>query len=224
MVVERDVEDRMKNIIFIAPPAAGKGTQSELLVNNYKYNHISTGDLLRNKQNDGSKLGNELKELLKSGKLVDDEIVTNLLKEKLVSIDGPFILDGYPRNRKQALELDKIFNELNINNYVGIYLDVDEDTALKRALGRITCPKCKRTYNKYNQETKPLNEGLCDDCNIELIGRSDDNEETFKIRFNEYLNNTKPLLDYYKEKDLLYVMENKIDPKELFNDIKEVIL
>ena len=224
MVVERDVEDRMKNIIFIAPPAAGKGTQSELLVNNYKYNHISTGDLLRNKQNDGSKLGNELKELLKSGKLVDDEIVTNLLKEKLVSIDGPFILDGYPRNRKQALELDKIFNELNINNYVGIYLDVDEDTALKRALGRITCPKCKRTYNKYNQETKPLNEGLCDDCKIELIGRSDDNEETFKIRFNEYLNNTKPLLDYYKEKDLLYVMENKIDPKELFNDIKEVIL
>ena len=214
----------MKNVIFIAPPAAGKGTQSELLVENYKYEHISTGDLLRNKQNDGSELGNQIKELLKTGKLIDDEIVTKLLKEKLVKINGNFILDGYPRNIKQANILNNLLSELDINDIAVIYLDVDEDTAMKRALGRITCPKCKRTYNKYNELTKPKNIGLCDDCNIELVGRSDDNEETFKIRFNEYINNTKPLLDYYKEKDLLYVMENKIDPNELFESIKEVIL
>jgi len=214
----------MKNVIFIAPPAAGKGTQSELLVENYKYEHISTGDLLRNKQNDGSDLANQIKELLKTGKLIDDEIVTELLKEKLVKINGNFILDGYPRNIKQASILSDLLSELDINDIVVIYLDVDEDTAMKRALGRITCPKCKRTYNKYNELTKPKIMGLCDDCNIELVGRSDDNEETFKIRFNEYINNTKPLLDYYKEKSLLYVMDNKIDPNELFKSIKEVIL
>ena len=214
----------MKNVIFIAPPAAGKGTQSELLVENFNYIHISTGDLLRNKQNDGSDLGNTIKELLKTGKLINDEIVTELLKEKFENTKGPFILDGYPRNINQAKTLDTIFNNLNINDYAVIYLDVDEDTAMKRALGRITCPKCKRTYNKYNELTKPKETGICDDCKIELIGRSDDNEETFKIRFNEYLNNTKPLLNYYKEKDLLYVMENKIDPSDLFMDIKEVIM
>jgi len=214
----------MKNVIFIAPPAAGKGTQSELIVENFKYEHISTGDLLRNKQNDGSDLGNQIKELLKTGKLIDDEIVTELLKERLVNIKGNFILDGYPRNIKQASILSDLLSELDINDIAVIYLDVDEDTAMKRALGRITCPKCKRTYNKYNELTKPKIMGLCDDCNIELVGRSDDNEETFKIRFNEYINNTKPLLDYYKEKSLLYVMDNKIDPNELFKSIKEVIL
>ena len=214
----------MKNVIFIAPPAAGKGTQSELIVENFKYEHISTGDLLRNKQNDGSDLGNQIKELLKTGKLIDDEIVTELLKERLVNIKGNFILDGYPRNIKQASILSDLLSELDINDIAVIYLDVDEDTAMKRALGRITCPKCKRTYNKYNELTKPKIMGLCDDCNIELVGRSDDNEETFKIRFNEYINNTKPLLDYYKEKSLLYVMDNKIDPNELFESIKEVIL
>ena len=203
----------MKNVIFIAPPAAGKGTQSELLVENYNYEHISTGDLLRNKQNDGSNLGNQIKELLKTGKLIDDEIVTELLKEKLVNIKGNFILDGYPRNIKQARILNDLLSELDISEIAVIYLDVDEETAMKRALGRITCPKCKRTYNKYNELTKP-----------KVMGFSDDNEETFKIRFNEYINNTKPLLDYYKDKDLLYVMENKIDPNELFEDIKEVIL
>ena len=214
----------MKNVIFIAPPAAGKGTQSELLVEKYKYEHISTGDLLRNKQNDGSDLGNQIKELLKTGKLIDDEIVTELLKEKLVKINGNFILDGYPRNIKQANILKDLLSELDITNVAVIYLDVDEETAMQRALGRITCPNCKRTYNKYNDLTKPKVMGLCDDCNVNLVGRSDDNEETFKIRFNEYINNTKPLLDYYEKLNLLYVMDNKTDPNELFEDIKEVIL
>ena len=214
----------MKNVIFIAPPAAGKGTQSELLVEKFNYEHISTGELLRNKQNDGSDLGNQIKELLKTGKLIDDEIVTKLLKEKLVNIKGNFILDGYPRNIKQASILNDLLSELDISNIAVIYLDVDEETAMKRALGRISCPNCKRTYNRYNPLTQPKVMEICDDCNIELVGRSDDNENTFRIRFNEYLINTKPLLDYYKEKKLLYVMENKIDPNDLFEDIKEVIL
>lgn len=213
----------MKNIIFIAPPAAGKGTQSELLVKEFNYKHISTGDLLREKQNDGSLLGNKIKDLLASGNLVDDNIVTELLKEKLSSINGSFILDGYPRNVNQANTLENILNELNLSIDAVIYLNVDCDLAMKRALGRITCPKCKRTYNKYSEATKPQVDNTCDDCNVELIGRSDDNEESFKVRFNTYLSNTEPLLEYYKERGKLVVIDKNDTPEETFEEVKKVI-
>ena len=213
----------MKNIIFIAPPAAGKGTQSELLVKEFDYKHISTGDLLREKQNDGSLLGNKIKDLLAGGNLVDDNIVTELLKEKLSNITGSFILDGYPRNVNQANTLENILNELSLSIDAVIYLNVDCDLAMKRALGRITCPKCKRTYNKYSEATKPKVDNTCDDCNIELIGRSDDNEESFKVRFNTYLSNTEPLLEYYKERGKLVVIDRNNTPEETFEEVKKVI-
>lgn len=213
----------MKNIIFIAPPAAGKGTESELLVKDFGYNHISTGELLRSKQNDGSDLGNYIKDLLSQGKFVDDEIVTVILKDKLVNIDGPFILDGYPRNINQAEVLDNVLTELGLNIGAVIYLNVDVDTAMKRALGRITCPKCNKIYNKYSNDFKPMREGICDNCNVSLIGRSDDNEESFKYRFETYLNSTKPLLDYYKGKDLLFVIDKNNTPSETHEEVKKVI-
>ena len=211
------------NIIFIAPPASGKGTQSELLVKEFGYQHISTGDLLRDKQNDGTELGFRIKSLLASGKLVDDETVTLLLKEKLNSISGPFILDGYPRNLKQASILDNLLNELNKKIDVVIYLNVDENIAMKRALGRISCKECGKIYNKYFDEMIPNVEGVCDICKGELISRSDDNEESFKIRFNTYLDNTKPLLDYYKKENKLVVIDKISTPEETFNEIKKVI-
>lgn len=214
----------MKNIIFIAPPAAGKGTESECLVDEFGYIHISTGDLLRDKQNDGSDLGNYIKGLLSSGKLVDDEIVTELLKNKLSSINGPFILDGYPRTISQANTLNEVLDELNLNIGAVIYLNVDSDTAMKRALGRITCPKCKKIYNKYSEAMMPKKSNICDDCNVELIGRSDDNEESFKIRFDTYLNNTKPLLDFYEGLGLLNVIDKIGTPNEIHEEVKKVIM
>lgn len=214
----------MKNIIFIAPPAAGKGTQSELLVSEFGYNHISTGDLLRSKQNDGSELGNYIKDLLSQGKFVDDEIVTELLKDKLSSINGPFILDGYPRNIEQAKILENVLKSLNLNIDAVIYLNVDIETAMKRALGRISCPKCNKIYNKYINEKMPKVTNVCDDCGVELIGRSDDNEESFKIRFDTYLNQTQPLLDYYKSNGLLVMIDKVNTPNETFEEVKKVIL
>lgn len=214
----------MKNIIFIAPPAAGKGTESELLVSEYGYNHISTGDLLRSKQNDGSDLGNYIKGLLSEGKLVDDEIVTTLLKEKLSSINGPFILDGYPRTINQANSLNDVLKELNLNIGAVIYLNVDSETAMKRALGRVTCPKCNKIYNKYLTDKMPKIMNMCDDCNVKLVGRSDDNEKSFKIRFDTYLDNTKPLLDYYRDLGLLCVINKINTPIETHEEVKKVIL
>lgn len=213
----------MKNLIFIAPPSGGKGSLSELFIKHYNYEHISTGDLLRYKQNDGSELGNQIKELLKSGSLVDDEIVTKLLREKLESVKGPFILDGYPRNIKQADILENLLSELNMSIDKVIYLDVDKDLAMRRALGRITCPKCNKIYSKYNKLMMPKISCKCDNCGIDLVNRSDDNEESFKIRFETFMNNTKPLLEYYKKKNKLCII-NKIDnPNETFEEVKKVI-
>lgn len=213
----------MKNIIFIAPPAAGKGTQSDLLVKKYGYSHISTGDLLRSEVASGSELGNSLKDIMASGSLVSDEIVTTLLKNKLSTLDGAFILDGYPRTLEQAKTLSNLAKELGIVLDTVLYLDMDSVTAMKRAVGRITCPSCKRGYNKYFDEVKPKLENICDDCNIQLESRSDDTEETFKTRFNSYIENTEPLLKYYKDLGILYMIDNSGTPQSTFEKIEEVI-
>lgn len=191
----------MKNILFIAPPAGGKGTQSDALVEEYGYVHISTGDLLRELDKD-SPLGKEVNELISAGKFVSDEIVLELLKKKLESLEGkPFILDGCPRNLKQAEILESMFQELGISLDLVIELDVPYDVTLKRAIGRISCPNCKSTYNKFFK--KPLNEGVCDKCGSVLQSRQDDDEETYKVRYNTYLEATAPLIEFYKARGKL---------------------
>ena len=194
----------MKNIIFIAPPAAGKGTVSDYLVKKYSYLHISTGDLLREEQASGSEFGQKLNKILKSGSLVDDEVVIRLVSNKLSSIeDKPFILDGFPRTLAQAKVLDKILNDLNIKDNIVVYLSASLDTVLKRVLGRVICPKCKKTYNLNNEKLKPIHDGICDECGTCLIHRDDDNEETFKVRYQSFMENTKPVLDFYQDKGVL---------------------
>ncbi len=214
-----------KNIIFIAPPAAGKGTQSGFLVKKYGLVHISTGDLLRDEVSSGSTLGNELNEIMKSGKLVSDEIVGELLKNRLMKDDikNGFILDGYPRNVSQAKFLDDMLQSLNMKIDHVLYLSMDRDTAMRRALGRLTCPKCNASYNKYEEIFKPKVDGICDNDQTELVSRSDDNEETFKNRFDTYIKDTEPLLMYYDQKKLLRKIDNSGSPEETFAKIEEVI-
>ena len=212
----------MRNIIFIAPPAAGKGTVSDYLVKNYNYIHISTGDLLRDEIKSGSEFGKEIDKIISTGNLVSDEIIVRLMEEKINSLDinKPFILDGFPRTLVQARKLDELLITLGVTNNIAIYLEIDIEEATKRVLGRIVCPKCKRSYNLFNEGLKPKLENTCDDCGIELEKRSDDNEETFKIRFNSYLENTSPILDYYKEKHLLVSIDAT---SGLSNMLKEII-
>ncbi len=214
----------MMNIIFIAPPAAGKGTQSALLEEHMNYKHLSTGDLLRAEIKKGTEFGTEINNIISKGELVSDEIITKLLKNELTSIkDQKFILDGYPRNLNQAETLNSIFEELDITNYLAIYLTIDEDTAMKRALGRVVCSNCGATYNKYFQEMKPKQEGICDKCQGTLSARSDDNEETFKTRFNTYLDVTSPVLDYYKEKGKLVVVDTANGPENTYTNIEKIL-
>lgn len=215
----------MKNIIFIAPPAAGKGTQSDLLVKKYGFTHISTGDLLRKEVAEQTELGHEIEEKMQKGILISDEIVSALLKKRLSTNDSEvgFILDGYPRKYEQCKILENIIQELNMKVDAVLYLDMDEKTAMHRALGRITCPKCGRGYNKYEDAMKPKTENICDDCNVELTSRSDDNEESFKIRFNQYVEEVEPILNYYKELGILKIIDNSGTPDSTFAKIEEVI-
>ena len=208
----------MRSLIFIAPPAAGKGTQSEIISKKYNIPSISTGDLLR----DASKTDNNIKEILVKGLLVDDETVLKLLKNRLNESDcnNGYILDGFPRNVEQAIAYEKILNELNKDLGVVILLEVDKELAKRRITGRLNCPKCKAVFNKLNEEMKPKQEGICDHCGETLVTRSDDNEETFEQRFQTYLDKTAPLIEYYSNKGNLY----RVDSNTLGGATKEIEL
>lgn len=216
----------MTNFVFIAPPAAGKGTQSKLLVDKYGYNHISTGDLLREEVANKTALGIQINEIISSGKLVDDEIVLTLLKNKLMSVlslNNPFIIDGFPRTPNQAEMLTKCFNDLNVSNYKVIYMDLDYEEAKKRVLGRLVCSGCGKSYNDMVESLMPKVSGICDSCSFKLEKRSDDTEETFKDRFDTYIHNAKPILDYYKDLNKLINIDASKDAKDIFKDIETYV-
>lgn len=208
------------NIILIAPPAAGKGTQSELICNKYDMKHISTGDLIRTVINSNNENSIELKKTIEQGKLVSDEFVLSLIEEEIKNGNN-YIFDGFPRTVNQAKLFDKLLNELNKKIDYVIYLDVDKDIAKKRILGRLSCSKCGKVYNNQIEESMPKINGICNECNIELSKRNDDNEETFNKRFDTYINETKPLLDYYK--DRLYIIDSSLNKYEIFKQIENII-
>ena len=215
----------MKNLIFIAPPAAGKGTISEMIENRFHLPHISTGDLLRDEIAHMTKLGLEIKDTMARGQFVSDEVITKLLKKRLSSKDVKkgYVLDGYPRNINQAKDYDKLLEELSFDMGKVIYLSIDKMTATKRAMSRVVCSNCGATYNLTNPDLSPVREGICDSCDSKLVVRSDDNEETFKSRFDTYMKETYPLIEYFKNKNNLIEIDASKSPNEIFEEIKKVI-
>lgn len=197
------------NLILIAPPAAGKGTFASRLTKEYGLIPISAGELLRGIDPE-TELGKKVRELQAKRELVSDEIINKLIKERLSKDDikKGFILDGYPRYMAQVDAVNEILKELNLNIDYAVLLDVEYETALKRTLGRQICPKCKRTYNKLTGVNTPINENMCDDCNVELTSRNDDNEESFKKGYETYQNITLPVVEYYKEKGMLIELDS----------------
>ena len=216
----------MKNIIFVAAHAAGKGTISAKVCTEYNIPHISTGDLLRNEIAASSKIGMEIKSAMARGEFVSDEVITKLLKKRLEAKDCKkgFILDGYPRNISQAKTYDNILKELNYDEGLVVFLDIDKSLAMKRALSRVVCSKCGLSYNLINKEYAPLKEGICDNCGSSLKTRSDDNEESFINRFDTFMKETYPLLEYYEKKgNLLKIKVDNITTDDIFDEIKKVI-
>ena len=216
----------MKNIIFIAPPAAGKGTQAKLVSIEYNIPHISTGDLLREEMAKCSEIGLSIKKDMDAGNLVSDEVITTLLKNRITSSDckNGYILDGYPRNLAQAKLYNDLLEELNLDKGIVIFFDIDKEVALKRTLSRIICSNCGSSYNLLVEDLKPQKENICDRCNSELKTRADDTEEVFIHRFDTYLNSTKDLIEYYKNLGLLHQIDvSDKDAKTIFEEVKEIL-
>jgi adenylate kinase len=205
-----------KKIILFGPPGAGKGTFSSQIKDALpNIVHVSTGNIFRENLKEETSLGLKAKQYMDKGELVPDNIVIEMVKDKLSQKDTKkhgFVLDGFPRTLAQAEALSKITKV----DYV-ILLKVDEDIIIKRILGRYSCPKCGEIYNKYFM--KPETEGICDKCgaSIKFEQRSDDNEETLRNRLNIYKENADPLLEYYRKKGKVKEVnyENKLSEQEI---------
>ncbi len=204
------------NITLIAPPAAGKGTQAKKISKKYRLEHISTGDLLR-KVTDP-----KIKETIDKGQFVSDEVISNLLKQKLIEIGSKgYVLDGFPRNINQAKLYEEMLKELNLKLGIVIVLDIDKEIALKRITGRRICPKCGAVFNNLFEDTKTKIENVCDNCGHTLTTRDDDNEETFNKRYQIYMKQTAPLIDYFK--DYIYHVDSSINTDYTFKQIEQII-
>lgn len=212
----------MQDIILIAPPAAGKGTQAKLLSSKYQIPHISTGDLLRAATGE---LGDIVKKTMESGALVSDDLVLKLLEERISKEDcqNGIILDGFPRNVSQAESYMKLLEKLNRPLGYVIYLDASKEITQKRIVGRLSCPTCGAVYNDQIDDNKPKRFGTCDICNGPLTKRSDDNLETFEKRYQTYMNETYPLLDYFRSKGKLFTVGSGISKERTLSEIEKII-
>lgn len=209
----------MKNIVLYAPPAAGKGTQCEFLKKTFGYKVISIGQVLRNNRSMDTEIGRAIIESQDKGELTPDNIVFGALKNELDKYGKDnIVIEGFPRNIDQAKLLDEL-----VDNYIVINLALDRDVAMKRSLGRLNCNNCGHIHNIYFENMKPIKEGICNNCGSTLNVRSDDNKESFNKRFDVYEENKDSILDYYKDKDILYIVDSNKDKDEISNEIAEII-
>ena len=215
----------MKNIMFIAPPAAGKGTQAELVVEKYHIPHISTGDILREISKEDTEIGNYVKETLASGKLVKDEITYQLIEDRLSKDDckDGFIIDGFPRNLDQAYEYDKILEKLGYEVGNVILINIDKKTLEKRITGRRLCEKCNAIYNINYENSSPKEESVCDVCGGKLYQRSDDNLEAFETRYAMYQEKTEPIIDHYRKQNVLVEVDGNDTVENIFERVDKII-
>ncbi len=215
----------MKNIIFIAPHGTGKGTQCHLITEKFGFKHLSTGDLIRSAIKKQDAFAKELEKTINSGALVSDEIVLEMLKDYLKANEQAkgIIFDGYPRTLNQAFALDELMNELQEKIAKVFYLEITKEEALKRTMGRLICPNCQQSYNKFYENLKPQKAGICDKCGSSLITRDDDTEEAFNNLFEVFMKQTLPILDYYQNKGILKKIDASKTQEEMFKEVEEEI-
>lgn len=211
------------NILFMGPPGAGKGTQAEVIVNEFGIPHISTGDAFRLAIKQGTPIGKKAKEYMDQGLLVPDDVTIGIVEERLQQSDCEkgFLLDGFPRTLSQAEALDEILSRLNAKLDHVINLKVDRDKLMARLTGRRICKNCGATYHVIFNP--PKQEGVCDKCGGELYQRSDDNEESVGTRLDEYINKTAPLLTFYENKGLLRQIDGDQEIGTVSDEIVSVL-
>ncbi|WNY66775.1 adenylate kinase [Borreliella lusitaniae] len=202
-------------LVFLGPPGSGKGTISKIISNEFKYHHISTGDLFRENILNNTPLGKEIKKIVEKGELVSDLITIKIVEDKIKNIEKNenFILDGFPRNICQAEALDKFLPNVKIINFL-----INEELVIKRLSGRRICKSCNNIFNIYTLATK-LN-GICNVCGGDLYQREDDKVECLKTRLKEYKLQTKPLIEFYSKCSRI----NNIDASLTIDEIKKKII
>ena len=208
-------EGNHMNIVLLGAPGAGKGTQAQKLVEDFGVAHISTGDLLRAAVKAGTKLGVKAKSYMDEGKLVPDQLVVDLVKERLEADDAQkgFILDGFPRNSAQAVTLDSALSEMGRSLDAALLVDVKPDVIVRRLSSRRTCRECGYTA--------PAGVDTCPSCGGEMYQRDDDKPETIQKRLDVYETQTSPLIEYYRGKGLLKVVDGDRPVDEVYADVKE---
>ena len=214
------------NIILFGPPGAGKGTQAKRLQKNRGLIQLSTGDMLRAAVAAGTEYGKKAKEIMEKGELVPDEVVINIISDRLEEDDvknAPgVIFDGFPRTVAQAEALDKMLAEKGLKLDAVIVLDVDDEALVERITGRFTCAKCGKGYHEKYE--RPKVDGVCDECGgTEFTRRADDNEETVRQRLEAYHAQTAPLIDYYEKQGIVKHVNGMADIDEVTKQIEQVL-
>ncbi len=204
------------HLVFLGAPGAGKGTQVERLKGKLGLVHIAAGDLLRKAVKERTLLGQKAENFIKQGRLVSDDIVLELLEDKIREEKKGFILDGFPRNLFQAKKLDEILHGENRRLDLVINLEVKESTIIERLSRRLVCSSCGRIYNKENLGDSS---STCRVCGASFFQRDDDNPEAIRERIETYLNHTRPLISYYRKKKILYNIEGEQSPEEITQKI-----
>lgn len=212
------------NIFIMGAPGSGKGTFSSQIKEEYNLNHISTGDIFRANISQGTELGLQAKAYAEQGKLVPDEITNKMVKDYLATLSDKkngYLLDGYPRTLDQAKAFEEMTDGTDLAVDVILAMDVPTDVLTRRITGRRTCKDCGEIYNIYSKPTKV--EGVCDRCGGELTQRKDDNEESLKVRLDEYSNNTEPVIDYYEKKNMVSHINADASMDEIWSSVKEAL-
>lgn len=210
------------NTLIMGAPGSGKGTFSSRIKNQYNLNHISTGDIFRDQISRKTDLGMKAQSYMDQGKLVPDDVVNEMVATYLAELPDKkngYLLDGYPRTLAQAKAFEELTNGTDNAPQVVIAMDVPTDVLTKRITGRRTCSKCGEIYNIYYKPTKE--DGVCDHCGTPLKQRKDDNEDSLKVRLDEYFNNTAPVLDYYDGLGLVHHIDADRDFEEIWNDVQK---
>ena len=210
-------------IIMLGAPGAGKGTQAKKLSEKYGIPHISTGDIFRANIKNNTELGQKAKGYMDAGQLVPDELVVDLVVDRIKEQDcfKGFILDGFPRTIPQAESLDAALSRLGEAVDYAINIEVPDENIVKRMGGRRACVGCGATYHLVY--AAPKKEGICDNCGAELILRDDDKPETVQKRLGVYHEQTQPLIDYYTKKGILKEVDGTMDMGDVFKAIVEIL-
>ncbi|MBC7194472.1 MAG: adenylate kinase [Caldisericia bacterium] len=207
-------------IVLLGNIGVGKGTQGKLLMEKYKIPYFATGDIFRENIKNNTPLGIMVKKIVEEGKLVSDELVNEIVFDKINNLEN-FILDGYPRTINQALSFENFLKSKGSDLDLVIYINVPEEIIIKRLSGRRICPKCGKIYNIYFD--KPKNDEICDLDNEKLIIRDDDRVEVIEKRIEEFKLNTAPLIDFYREREKLFEVDGNKEVEEVFKDISEIL-